>query len=285
MSFEEPWLFQKELGFGFSIFRTSSEYNSTYYSQIETGFEVYLRKRLFELWEGRMTYTFQTIGIQNVSSSASPIIKALAGNNDLSMVGFQLTRDTRDKIINTTSGNRVEFSLNLAGGPLGGAKTNDYYSMEFRGSQFFPLFDFQAQVLSLIARGGVIQNYGDSGDVPYYRKRYLGGPQDLRGFEFRDVSPRDEFNEPIGGKSYGFFGVEYSADIVSPIRFALFYDFGFVNEGAYDFNPGTFNDNFGFGLRMFVAGAPLSLDLGIPLTGDKLNKKGNQFNFSFGTRF
>jgi outer membrane protein insertion porin family len=34
-----------------------------------------------------------------------------------------------------------------------------------------------------------------------------------------------------------------------------------------------------------VAGAPLSLDLGVPLTGDKLNKKGNQFNFSFGTRF
>jgi outer membrane protein insertion porin family len=285
MSFEEPWLFQKELGLGFSIFRTSSEYNSTYYSQIETGFEVYLRKRLFELWEGRLTYTFQTIGIQNVSSSASAVIRALEGNNNLSMVGVQLTRDTRDKIINTTSGNRVELNLNVAGGPLGGAKTNDFYSLEFRGSQFFPLFDFQTQVLSLIARGGVIQNYGDSKDVPYYRKQYLGGPQTLRGFEFRDVSPRDEFNEPIGGKTYGFFGVEYSADVVSPIRFAIFYDFGFVNPGAYDFNPGTFNDNFGFGIRMFVAGAPLSLDLGVPLTGDKVNRKGNQFNFSFGTRF
>ena len=285
MSFEEPWLFQKELGLGFSIFRTSSEYNSTYYSQIETGFEVYLRKRLFELWEGRLTYTFQTIGIQNVSSSASAVIKALEGNNNLSMMGVQLTRDTRDKIINTTSGNRVEINLNVAGGPFGGAPTNDFYSLEFRGSQFFPLFDFQAQVLSLIARGGVIQNYGSSANVPYYRKQYLGGPQNLRGFEFRDVSPRDEFNEPIGGKSYGFFGVEYSADIVSPIRFAIFYDFGFVNTGAYDFNPGKFNDNFGFGIRMFVAGAPLSLDLGVPLTGDGLNKKGNQFNFSFGTRF
>jgi outer membrane protein insertion porin family len=34
-----------------------------------------------------------------------------------------------------------------------------------------------------------------------------------------------------------------------------------------------------------VAGAPLSLDLGFPLTTDRYNKKGNQFNFSFGTRF
>jgi outer membrane protein insertion porin family len=99
------------------------------------------------------------------------------------------------------------------------------------------------------------------------------------------VSPRDQFDEPIGGKTYGFFSAEYSLDIVSPIRFAIFYDAGFVNSKAYDFNPATYNDNFGFGLRLFVAGAPLSLDFGIPITGDRLNKKGNQFNFSFGTRF
>jgi len=99
------------------------------------------------------------------------------------------------------------------------------------------------------------------------------------------VSPRDNFDEPIGGKTYGFFSAEYSLDIVSPIRFAVFYDAGFVNRGAYDFNAAKYNDNFGFGLRLFVAGAPLSLDFGIPITGDALNKKGNQFNFSFGTRF
>jgi outer membrane protein insertion porin family len=79
--------------------------------------------------------------------------------------------------------------------------------------------------------------------------------------------------------------IEYSDDIVSPVRFAIFYDAGFVNADAYDFNPVNYNDNFGFGLRMFVAGAPLSLDYGIPLTHDKYNKKGGQFNFSFGTRF
>ena len=44
-------------------------------------------------------------------------------------------------------------------------------------------------------------------------------------------------------------------------------------------------DDFGVGLRLFVAGAPVTLDLGVPLTHDLINKKGNQFNFSFGTRF
>ena len=283
LSFEEPWLFQKQLALGFSIFRTSSDYNSSYYSQIETGGEIYLRKRLFELVEGKLSYTYQIIDIQNVSSSASSYISSLSGRNTVSKLGFQLLRDTRDKIINTTSGNRVEINTDLAGGPLGG--TDNFYRFEFRGSQFFPIFETQAQVLALIARAGVIQNFGDSKRLQYYNSFYLGGPYTLRGFENREVGPRDEFGEPIGGKSYGFFSAEYSIDIVSPIRFALFYDGGFVNKGAYDFNPLSYNDNFGFGLRLFVAGAPLSLDFGIPITGTKENKKGNQFNFSFGTRF
>ena len=121
--------------------------------------------------------------------------------------------------------------------------------------------------------------------MPYYSKYYLGGPTTLRGYEFRDVAPRDTFNEPIGGKTYGFFSAEYSLDIVSPIRAAVFYDAGFVNRNAFDFNPRDYADNFGFGLRLFVAGAPLSLDFGIPIKGPKDAKKGNQFNFSFGTRF
>lgn len=283
LSFEEPWLFQKQLALGFSIFRTSSDYNSTFYSQVETGAEIYLRKRLFELVEGKLSYTYQIIEIRDVSSSASNQIRSLEGNNTVSKVGFQLLRDTRDKIINTTSGNRVEINADIAGGPIGGS--DNFYRFEFRGSQFFPVFETQAQVLSLIARAGVVQNFGDSKVLPYYNAFYLGGPYTLRGYEFREVGPRDEFGEPVGGKSYGFFSAEYSVDIVSPIRFAIFYDAGFVNKGAYDFNPASYNDNFGFGLRLFVAGAPLSLDFGIPITGTVQNKKGNQFNFSFGTRF
>jgi outer membrane protein insertion porin family len=284
LSFEEPWLFQRQLALGFNLFRTSSEYNSSYYTEIDTGGEVYLRKRLFGLFEGRLAYGYQVVSINSVSSTASSVIRSLAGDSSVSKVSFQLLRDTRDKIINTTRGNRLEVDTAVAGGPFGG--DNNFYSVELRGSQFFPIFEAQTQVLSLIARGGVIQNFGDSNDVAYYNKFYLGGPTTLRGYEYRMVSPRDQFGEPIGGKSYAFFSAEYSLDIVSPVRFAVFYDAGFVNKGAYDFSPANFTDDFGFGLRLFVAGSPLSLDFGIPLTSrDKTAKQGNQFNFSFGTRY
>jgi outer membrane protein insertion porin family len=283
IAFEEPWFLQRELAVGGQVFRTTSDYNSAYYEEIRLGGQIYARKRLFGLVEGTLSYTYQIVDINNVASDASPIIQALAGKTHISMMSLSLVRDTRDKIINTTRGYRAEFITSLAGGPLGG--DTDYYKLEFRGSQFFPVFRFQNQVLSLVGRTGTVESYGKSADVPFFDRFFLGGPDDLRGFEYRDVGPKDTLGQPIGGKTYAFFDMEYSMDVVKPVRFAIFYDAGFVNLNSYDWNPRNFNDNFGFGLRLFVAGAPLSLDLGFPLTSDHFNHKGNQFNFNFGTRF
>ena len=297
---------ERELALGFELSRTTSSYTSSYYDEIRTGASVYMRKRLFGLLEGTATYSFQVVDIANIKTGAPLIYQEIQGKTPVSKLRFSLLRDTRNKIINTTNGYRAEFITELAGGPLGG--DTNYYRFELKGSKFLPVFAFQRQVLSLIGRAGVVESFGASRkpksifigndpngvpqyyvyvpDVPPFDRYFLGGPEDLRGFEFRTVGPKDPATgEPIGGKSYGFFSAEYSMDVVKPVRFAIFYDAGFVNKDAYSFSPRDFNDNFGVGIRLMVAGAPLALDYGIPLTGDKFNKKGNQFNFSFGTRF
>ncbi len=308
LGFEEPYLFERELAFGFNLYRTTSDYNSAFYQEIRTGSEVYLRKRLFNWLESRLSYTYEIIDIANVDPKAPLNIRLLAGKTKTSRLGLNLTQDTRDKIINTTRGHYTNLGLEVAGGPLGG--TNNYYKLEMRASKFFPVAEFQEQVLAVIGRTGVVDSFGNSDKtvtrnftftdatgavvtqpfsyvpgVPFYDRFFLGGPQDLRGFEFRTVGPKDVSGEPLGGKTYGFFSLEYSFDLVKPVRAAVFYDGGFVNVNAYDFSPVDYTDNFGIGLRLFVAGAPLSLDFGIPLKTDRFNKKGNQFNFSFGTRF
>jgi len=285
LSFEEPWLFEQRLGLGFNLFRTSSAYDTVLYKQVNTGVNVYLRKRLIPSigLDGRLDYTIERIDITDIDSAASAAVREQAGASYISRVNFQLTRDTRDRLINTTQGGRFEFNAGVAGGPLGGDQ--DYYSLEYRGSQFFPVFNAKTQVISLIGRLGVINAYGDTLNVPYYNRHFLGGPDDLRGFEYRGVGPKDFTGEPLGGSSYGFFSTEYTFDIVSGIRIALFYDAGFVNTDAYDFNPGGYNDNYGFSFRFFLAGAPVSLDYGIPLTQDAGFEVGPQFNFSFGTRY
>ena len=306
LAFEEPYFLERELALGFQIFRQTSDFNSSFYREIRTGGEVYLRKRLFNWLESRLSYSYQVVDITNVSAGAPPQILFAQGKSTTSKLGLSFTQDSRDKIINTTRGNFGSLDLGLAGGPLGG--DNNYYSMEFRGSKFFPIAEFQEQVLSVIGRAGVVDSFGQSNKertltftdpvtglpvtsapfvpgVPFFDRYFLGGPQTLRGFEFRTVGPKDVNGVEIGGNTYGFLSLEYSMDIVKPVRFAVFYDAGFVNPNAYNFSPAAYNDNIGFGLRLFVAGAPLSLDFGKPLTGDKFNKKGTQFNFSFGTRF
>ena len=208
------------------------------------------------------------------------------------------------------SGLATDGVPNRAGGPFSGQ--TDYYRVELRASQYYNTFETLNQVLSFIGRAGVIDSYGDSDRVPYFDRMFLGGPSSLRGFEFREVGPKDTVGldtpledpdgpsgaaddpdgadvpptyEPIGGSTYAMGSIEYTFEVVNPLRLAVFYDVGFVNVDAWDFETSGYNDNFGFGIRLMVGGAPLSLDFGLPITTDEHNDDGLQFNFSFGTRF
>jgi outer membrane protein insertion porin family len=308
MNFEEPWFLERELALGFNLYRSSSDYYSDIYEETRTGAEVYLRKRLFELVEGRLGYTYEVVEISDVDRETAPFLLDEEGERSVSKLTFKLLRDTRDRLYNTTRGNRVELGTELAGGPFAGQ--TDYYRVELRASQYYNTFETLNQVLSFIGRAGVIDAYGDSDRVPYFDRMFLGGPSSLRGFEFREVGPKDMVGlrtqpdpdgifsapdpdgpdvpptyEPIGGNTYAMGSIEYTFEVVNPLRLAVFYDIGYVNLDAWDFDPANYNDNFGFGIRLMVGGAPLSLDFGIPLTTDDYNDDGLQFNFSFGTRF
>jgi outer membrane protein insertion porin family len=75
-------------------------------------------------------------------------------------------------------------------------------------------------------------------NVPIFDRLYLGGSNNLRGFRFRDISPKDSNNQPIGGQSMARATVELTFPIIEKARGAIFYDCGFVNPDAWDFSPG-----------------------------------------------
>jgi len=281
LSFEEPWLFQQRLALGFEFFRRETDFNSPLYNELRTGFEVYLRKRLFELVEGRLSYGLEQVKIFDVAERANNQIKQEEGSKLISKVGFAMIRDTRDRLVMTRRGNRVEYNTQVAGGIFGGDV--DYWKNQMRASQFIPTFEFLNQGIGLFGRIGSIYPYGDV-DVPFFDRFFLGGPNSLRGFGFREVGPKED-GEPIGGDAFGYLSAEYMFQLAEPLEIVLFYDWGFVNSDYTDFNANDFNDNWGFGFRIFILGAPLRLDFGFPITTDEFNDNGMQFNFSFGTRF
>jgi outer membrane protein insertion porin family len=278
-------LFEQRLAMGFNAFRTETNFNSTQFNELRTGFEVYLRRRLFELVEGQVSYGFEVVDIFDVSPFASPIIQEEAGERTVSKVGFGFLRDTRNNLIHPTRGNRVSLNIDVAGGPFGGE--TDYVKTDLRTSKYWLLADWPLeQSFFILARGGTVVPFGDSDTVPFFDRFFLGGPESLRGFEFREVGPKDPLTlEPIGGSTYAFLSGEYVIKIADPLRLALFYDGGFVNSDEWDFSPNNWNDNVGFGIRMMLLGSPVRLDYGYPVSTDEFNDKGGQFNFSFGSRF
>jgi outer membrane protein insertion porin family len=301
IAFEEPWLFEQRLAFGVELFRSQSDYNSADYNELRTGFEVYLRRRLFELVEARLSYRLELVEVFDVdfgvSSTSTPdradgsrpndgvadVFQAAEGEDLVSKVGLTFLRDTRDSLIFTRRGNRTTLSTEVAG--FGGDV--NYLKFEGKTAYFIPTFDTFDQTFSIISRLGSVAPYGNSRDVPFYDRYYLGGPDSLRGFEHRDVGPRDpdDADESVGGSTYGMVSFEYQFRIAEPLGLVVFYDWGFVNAGEYDFDPSAYADNWGVGARILLMGSPLKLDLGIPITSPKNVGDGAQFNFSFGTRF
>ena len=288
LALEEPWFMNRRVAAGFELFREKSDYYSSYYDEMRAGFEVYFRKRLFELVEGRLFYRLEDVEIDDVSTAVG--VPSFIREEDLliSKIGLSLTRDTRNSILFPSDGSIVTLRKEFAGGPFGGDA--DYGRFELQGAKFFPTFDPMDQVLSIVGKTGTLGRFdGEDADVPFFEKFFLGGPYNLRGWDYRDAGPQS-LNEPSGGNSYSYLSAEYTFKVADPLRFAFFYDGGFLRTGDFKFLPGDNNnegwhDNWGLGVRIMVMGMPLRLDLGFPIT-DPSNTGGSpQFHFSGGTRF
>ncbi len=109
------------------------------------------------------------------------------------------------------------------------------------------------------------------------------------GQSVRQVGPKDEDAEPIGGRSAAYGTVEYTLPVVERVRFALFYDVGVVWRDVYKEdteNPivgdGVVSDGYGVGVRLDFPQFPIQLDYAWPIKTDELLDDGGRFSFSIG---
>ena len=120
--------------------------------------------------------------------------------------------------------------------------------------------------------------------MPIFSRLFLGGANDLRGFGFRDVGPKDRNGDPIGGNSLARATVELTFPVIEKVRAAIFYDTGFVNAPSWDYSFSNVASDVGIGLRLDLPIGPLRLDYGIPIQKAG-NTNGGQFNFNVGYQF
>jgi outer membrane protein insertion porin family len=299
LEFTEPWFLNRKLQLGVDLYRHQLDFESPndLFDETRTGIRLSLTKALpppdflTELFgngdlSAGVNYAIEDVGISLVNNSNSvPVPNAIlneVGNHLFNRFGAMLAYDTRNNAGGLPNhGQRTEFDPEFDVGDQ-----TSYYKLALKTEWFFPGF-FKGHVLELDGRSGVAQSVG-SGDVPFYDRYYLGGAYDLRGFVFRNISPRESDSpEPIGGDSYWFGSVEYSIPIFEKdtgpsLRFALFMDAGSVGAQPYNFS-GNFDDDWGFGFRLNIPHlGPLRLDYGIPIKSDPNNGTSGQFQFTVG---
>jgi outer membrane protein insertion porin family len=175
----------------------------------------------------------------------------------------------------------IELTGFISGGPLGGSVQD--YGISLESAKYFSLpWDMIFLMKGEIA---VVDSWGSDDQVPIFDRLYLGGANNLRGFNFREVGPVDYKENPIGGNSLAYSTFELTFPIFSRVRGAVFTDWGFVNQNSYDFSWDNMNGDIGIGVRLDLPIGPIRVDYGWPVKYDSYNGPPGKFNFNIGYQF
>ncbi len=282
--FTEPYLFDRPITTGFTIFSSKYSFNQARqeallfgqsvsinpqfiqnYNQDSTGFTLVASYPLKKLSFARvgLTYGLTRTTITPFNDASRFLFediqfRSVAGPSALSGIVSStitptITYNTIDNPTNEHSGKSYFYSLSFTGGPLGG-NVNTITNV-FDWKYFHPI-QKRRNVIGFHAT--VAHTTGYSGkEVPPFSRFYMGGENDLRGFDIRSISPvtfipqasavqisfRDptctgclprSFSVPVltyvatlpGGDVQTAGNVEYRIPIVGPVTAALFFDGG-----------------------------------------------------------
>ena len=277
LSLTEPYFMGERLSLGLELFWTEKNYLSDFYDQRDVGGTINLRRPIGDNTDLRFSYTLQQVEIYGIDPlKASDAIRAEEGDFLQSRVGASIVFDNRDSIQFPTRGHKITVETLFSGGFLGGDV--DTYTISLAGQKHWKLP--WKSVFALEGKVAVVDSF-DGNSVPIFDRQFLGGANNLRGWDYREVGPRDSNDEPLGGGTSAYITAEYTIPVIRKVRAAVFADAGFVNADSFDFSTSGFCADVGLGLRFTIPMlGPIKLDYGLPVTeGDAVSSSG-QFHFS-----
>jgi len=286
ISLTEPWFLGYKLSAGVEGYYREANFLSAVYNQSNLGAAFNFRKPITNFLSADAEYRIEQIRIFDVDTdNVGQFIEDSAGTYTRSAITAGLVWDSRDDLRLTRRGEYVRLGGFLAGGFLGGTVQDTGITLDASKYILLPwdtILTFKGQI-------GVVDTWGGATNgglgVPIFDRLYLGGANNMRGFDYRDVGPKDDDGNPIGGNTLAYGTIEYSFPIIERIRGSLFTDWGFVNGEAGDFSGDNVNADIGIGLRVELPIGPVRVDYGIPVIHDQYNGGTGKFNFNVGYQF
>lgn len=270
LSFLEPWLGGTPTSFGFEVYDTIKHKED---KEEEVILAEYDEERLGgRLIFGRKISDSVKLGLELKSERVTHdlISGTLPEDTDEGLTNSLVptfSYDTRDNVFEPTSGWYHSFSLEKAGGFLGGDYDFSKYNLTLRAyisTQFIEDIvdigsikkitdNLSKGVLALRAMGGMADT-----DLPSFAAYQVGGMNTVRGYDFGEFS---------GDKSL-VFNVEYRFPLAENFQAVLFADWGqaWDYEESIDFEDLKFGR--GVGIRFDTPLGPIRLDYGINEEGE-----------------
>ncbi|MFM8884921.1 MAG: outer membrane protein assembly factor BamA [Chthoniobacterales bacterium] len=280
ISFTEPWFLGQQLSLGTELFYREASFLSPLYNQSNYGGAIQLRKPFGQFLAVNVEYKLEGIDIFDVANDAPEQISSQEGLYTRSAFSGGLTWDSRDNLVLTRRGTYVNLTGFVAGGGLGGDVQDYGISLEASQHVLLPwdfIFLFRGQLAT-------VDTWGGSSDVPIFDRLWLGGANNLRGFNFREVGPNVD-GDYYGGNSLGYMTLELTFPVISRVRGAVFTDWGFVNATSWNFDSAGYNADYGIGIRLDLPIGPIRIDYGIPFVSDQYNGGSGKIQFNIGYQF
>lgn len=292
LSFREPALLGRDLTLGLDLGYSTTDYDNATYDTAVARFRPSLTFPVGDYSRLQLYYEVASEEISNVSTNASPIVQAEAGEQFKSSIGYVYTMDRIRGGLNPNRGVRLSFGQELAG--LGG--DTEYIKTE--ASAVLQRDILREEVtLRAILEGGTINSLG--GGTTRVTDRFFLSSRQLRGFDSRGVGPRDTFAvepEVLGGNAYAVLRLEADFPIGLPEEYGIsggvFFDAGSL--WSLDNTAGalgsTVDDSFELrtaaGVSIFwdTPIGPLRLNFSMPIEKNPLDEERN-FDISISTRF
>ncbi len=280
LSFTNPRLYDSDLAVGMDLYRLYRAYDD--FKKDTTGGKVRFAYPLGEYTVLSWDYRLDNYRIYHVNPWASDVILQSKGTHWVSSVYAEIDRDTVDSTSKPTKGTKNTLSAEYAGGILGG--DDAFVKPMFTSNYFHPLpWDM---VFHWRGQAGVIFPNAN-GKIPVYERFYLGGINNVRGYELDKISPRDKrTGERIGGKAEFFTNFEtiFPISKSNGVMGVAFFDAG--NSWREYSNVGfDLYKAVGAGIRWYSPLGLIRVEYGYGLDADRHNLNPSQIGFTMGQTF
>ncbi len=307
----EPYLFDRPITAGIDIYKRKIIYQ-TYASanvfgyqddrtggSFTTGFPLGRFSRVF------LNYAYEVVNISQAEldpndplNFTTPTISDSFfiedfGKRRESRLSPSVVYNTVDNPFTPRSGMKLSVSGQVTGGPLGG--TLNYLRPDIEAIWYIP--HTRKTSLGLRAQFGLIRPFSSTSvidpvtgrsSLPFYLRFYMGGEQQIRGYNIRAVGPREPSSSAlVGGDKFALFNAEYYFDVGGPIRALLFFDAGqsYLQNEKITFKSAVISTGAEVRFIMPVLNVPFRLIYAFNPNADPLFAERRVFRFAVGTTF